>query len=132
MNQETSKNSSQDPVTRAYFDEHAVTKAYFDEVGVTKAYLEKTLTDYATRVEMEQLLADQAEVMLEAMDERMDKKFDEKLDPVINKLDSILGSMEALKEENVVGAKQLRRYDDQLQDHEARIKTLELHPHRTA
>ena len=77
---------------------------------------------------MEQLLADQANVILEAVDERMDKKLDQKLDPVINKLDAILGEVQKHREKDVIGAEQLRRHEDQLQDHALRIKKLELSP----
>jgi hypothetical protein len=50
---------------------------------------------------------------------------DQKLDPVINKLDAILGEVQKHREEDVIGAQQLRRHDDQLQDHAVRIKKLE-------
>ncbi len=75
--------------------------------------------------EMERLLADHANVILEAVDERMDKKLNAKFDPVITKLDGILRGVEALQQENTVGAEQLRRHDDQLQKHEIRIAKLE-------
>jgi hypothetical protein len=74
---------------------------------------------------MEQLLADQVDVILEAVDEMMDKKMDRKLDPVINKLDGIIKGIEDLKQENTAGAAQLRRHDDKLKNHSVRIKKLE-------
>ena len=63
-------------------------------------------------------------------EERLDKKLDKLLseqanDPVITKLDGILKGVEALQQENTVGAEQLRRHEDQLQKHEARIAKLE-------
>jgi hypothetical protein len=79
-----------------------------------------------TRAEVEQLLSDQATVILDAVDERMEKKLDEKFDPVITKLDGILKGVDALQHENVVGAEQLRRHADRLNDHAKRIRTLEL------
>ena len=82
----------------------------------------------AHKSEMEQLLADQANVILEAVDEKLDKKLDEKFDPVITKLDGIMKGVEALQQENIVGAEQLRRHDDQLNNHERRIKAIELQP----
>ena len=57
--------------------------------------------------------------------ETMEKKLDEKFDPVITKLDGILKGVEALQQENTIGAEQLRRHEDQLQKHEARIAKLE-------
>src|SRR5713101_6696230 len=90
---------------------------------VTEARLEKLLSDQTK--DLEQLLADQANVILEAVDGQMDKKMDQKLDPVINKLDAILGEAQKHREEDVIGAQQLRRHDDQLQDHAVRIKKLE-------
>ena len=77
---------------------------------------------------MEQLLSDQANVILEAVGETMEKKLDEKFDPVITKLDGIMKGVEALQQENTVGAEQLRRHEDQLQKHEARISKLETAP----
>jgi hypothetical protein len=93
---------------------------------VTKADFDKVLA--ATEGRMEQLLADQANVILEAVDEKLDKKLGERFDPVITKLDGILKGVEALQQENVAGAEQLRRHVDQLHDHEDRIKALELQP----
>src|SRR5207249_909314 len=60
----------------------------------------------------EQLLADQADIILEAVDERMDKKLDEKLDPFITKMDAVLKKFEDHRDEDVAGAEQLRRHDD--------------------
>src|SRR5437667_10145923 len=77
---------------------------------------------------MEKLLSEQANVILEAVGETMEKKLDEKFDPVITKLDGIMKGVEALQQENTVGAEQLRRHEDQLQKHDARIATLETAP----
>jgi len=78
---------------------------------------------------MEQLLAGQANGILEAVDEvvekKMDKKLDEKFNPVITKRDTALKKFEDHRDEDIAGAEQLRRHDDQLQDHAVRIKTLE-------
>jgi len=77
---------------------------------------------------MEQLLSEQANVILEAVGETMEKKLDEKFDPVVTKLDGILKGVEALQQENTIGAEQLRRHEDQLQKHEARVAKLETAP----
>jgi len=77
---------------------------------------------------MEQLLSEQANVILEAVGETTEKKLDEKFDPVVTKLDGILKGVEALQQENAIGAEQLRRHEDQLQKHEARIAKLETAP----
>ena len=77
---------------------------------------------------MEQLLSEQANVILEAVGETMEKKLDEKFDHVVTKLDGILKGVEALQQENTIGAEQLRRHEDQLQKHEARIAKLETAP----
>ena len=77
---------------------------------------------------MEKLLSEQANVILEAVGETMEKKLDEKFDPVITKLDGIMKGVEALQQENTVGAEQLRRHEDQLQKHDARIAKLETAP----
>ncbi len=78
--------------------------------------------------DMEQLLADQPNVILEAVGETMEKKLDDKFDPVITKLDGIMKGVEALQQENTVGAEQLRRHEDQLRKHESRIAKLEAAP----
>ena len=84
------------------------------------------------REEMEQLLADQANVILESVDElvekKMDKKLDEKFNPVITKLGAVLKKFEDHRDEDVAGAEQLRRHEDQLKKHEARIVKLETAP----
>jgi hypothetical protein len=67
---------------------------------------------------MEQLLSDQADVILEAVGETMEKKLDEKLDakinPVIDKLDGIMKGIDDLRQENTIGAEQLRRHEDRI------------------
>jgi len=90
--------------------------------SLTEARLEELLSKQTRN--MEQLLADQADVILEAVDDRMDQK----LHPVMNKLDAILGEVQKHREEDVSGAAQLRRHEDQLQDHALRINKLELSP----
>jgi len=78
----------------------------------------------------EQLLADQANVILEAVDElvekKMDKKLSEKFDPVITKLDAVLKQFEDHRDEDIAGAEQLRRHENQLVKLEARVGTLEI------
>ena len=90
---------------------------------VTRADLKAEFGKFEEK--MEQLLSEQANVILEAVGETMEKKLDEKFDPVITKLDGIMKGVEALQQENTVGAEQLRRHEDQLQKHEARIAKLE-------
>ena len=53
---------------------------------------------------MEQLLSEQANVILEAVGETIEEKLDEKFDPVVTKLDGILKGVEALQQENTIGA----------------------------
>ena len=94
---------------------------------VTKADLKAEFGKFEERLDkkLDKLLSEQANVILEAVGETMEKKLDEKFDPVITKLDGILKGVEALQQENTVGAEQLRRHEDQLQKHEARIAKLE-------
>ena len=92
--------------------------------------------------DIEQLLTDQTTVILEAVDKhlatqdkRLDRRFatqnrriygvERKVDKVITQLDAVLKKSEDHREEDVSGAEQLRRHDDQLQDHAVRIKKLE-------
>ena len=75
--------------------------------------------------DMEQLLADQANVILDAVEERLDKKLGEKFDPVITKLDAVLKEFEDHRDEDIAGAEQLRRHENQLVKLEARVGTLE-------
>jgi len=72
---------------------------------------------------------------LTAQDKRLDRRFatqnrriygvEGKVDKAITQLDAVLKEVQAHHEEDVTGAEQLRRHDDQLQDHAVRIKTLE-------
>jgi len=96
------------------------------DAPVTKAGLKAEFGKLEER--MERLLSEQANVILEAVGETIEKKLDEKFDPVITKLDGIMKGVEALQQENTVGAEQLRRHEDQLQKHEARIAKLETAP----
>lgn len=86
------------------------------EFGVFEDKLDKKL---------DERLSEEANVILEAVGELMEKKLDEKFDPVISKLDGIMKGVEALQQENTVGAEQLRRHTDQLKEHETRISKLE-------
>ena len=115
------KNHNSSPVTQAW-PEKLLSEQTFVILKATDQKIDGVKKD------MEQLLADQANVILEAVDEQMDKKMDQKLDPVINKLDAILGEVQKHREEDVIGAEQLRRHEDQLQDHAVRIKKLEVSP----
>ena len=83
------------------------------DAPVTKADLKAEFGKFEEK--MEKLLSEQANVILEAVGETMEKKLDEKFDPVITKLDGIMKGVEALQQENTVGAEQLRRHEDQLQ-----------------
>ena len=96
------------------------------DAPVTKADLKAEFGKFEEK--MEKLLSERANVILEAVGETMEKKLDEKFDPVITKLDGIMKGVEALQQENTVGAEQLRRHEDQLQKHDARIAKLETAP----
>ena len=93
----------------------------------TKADLRAEFGKFEEKLDqrLDERFSEQANVILEALGELMEKKLDEKFDPVITKLDGILKGVEALQQENTVGAEQLRRHADQLQKHEARITKLE-------
>jgi hypothetical protein len=75
--------------------------------------------------DVEQLLADQATVILDAVEEQLEKKLGEKFDPVITKLDAVLKQFEDHRDEDIAGAEQLRRHENQLVKLEARVGTLE-------
>jgi uncharacterized protein YbaP (TraB family) len=85
------------------------------DAPVTRAGLKAEFGKFEEK--MEQLLSEQANVILEAVGETLEKKLDEKFDPVITKLDGIMKGVEALQQENTIGAEQLRRHEDQLQKH---------------
>ena len=118
MRMENNANNANGYVTRADL------KA---ELGTFEGKIEHLLSEQTKATE--QLLADQANVILESVDElvekKMDKKFGEKFDPVITKLDAVLKEFQDHRDEDVAGAEQLRRHDDQLKKHETRIGKLE-------
>jgi DNA anti-recombination protein RmuC len=114
MCMENIPNNASTPVTKADL------KSEFGKFGETlDKKLDERLSEQTKATE--QLLADQADVILEAVGELMEKKLDEKFDPVITKLDGILKGVEALQQENTIGAEQLRRHED-------RIAKLEIAP----
>src|SRR5713226_10668936 len=90
------------------------------DAPVASAVLKAEFGKFEERLDkkLDRLLSEQANVILEAVGETMDKKLDEKFDPVITKLDGILKGVDSLQQENIVGAEQLRRHEDQLQKHE--------------
>ena len=92
--------------------------------------------------DIEQLLTEQTAVILEAVDKRlagqdkrMDRRFatqnrriygvERKVDKVITQLDAVLKGVEDHRDEDIAGANQLRRHEDQLWKHETRIAKLE-------
>ncbi len=81
--------------------------------------------------QIEKLLTEQTSVILQAVDEKLSTQnrridgVERKVDKVITQLDAVLKKSEDHREEDVSGAEQLRRHDDQLQDHAVRIKKLE-------
>jgi len=88
------------------------------------------------RGEIEQLLTDQTSVILGAVDSRLgdqkteiltavDERLDDKFGSVTTQLDAIMKEVQAHREEDITGARQLRRHDDQLKNHELQIKALE-------
>src|SRR5437899_1346668 len=93
----------------------------------TKADLKAEFGTFEEKLDkkLDERLSEQANVILEAVGELVQKKLDEKFDPVVSKLDGIMKGVEALQQENTIGAEQLRRHTDQLQKHEARISNLE-------
>ena len=134
MCMENIPNNANTPVTKADL------KAEFGKFGET---LDKKLGERLSeqtkatdqkldgiKKDMEQLLADQANVILEAVDElvekKLDKKLGEKFDPVITKLDAVLKEFEDHRDEDIAGAEQLRRHENQLVKLEARVGTLEI------
>ena len=107
MCMENIPNNANTPVTKADL------KAEFGKFGETlDKKLDERLSEQTKATE--HLLADQANVILEAVGELMEKKLDEKFDPVITKLDGIMKGVEALQQENTIGAEQLRRHEDRI------------------
>jgi hypothetical protein len=100
------------------------------DAPVTSAVLKAEIGKFEDRLDkkLDRLLSEQASVILEAVGETMEKKLNEKFDPVITRLDGIMKGVETLQQENTVGAQQLRRHEDHLQKHEARIAKLETAP----
>lgn len=83
----------------------------------------KPKSDYATIQDFQELATFVGESF-----EHMDHKLDDKFGTVITKLDAVMNELQSHREEDVAGAAQLRRHEDQLQDHKARIAKLENAP----
>lgn len=70
---------------------------------------------------------DQIDKRFDKIDLRLDK-LDNKFDIALTGINKILQFSEKQKDENIVGAAQIRRHTDTLNDHEKRIAALELQP----
>src|SRR5712692_2254486 len=111
---ENSANTAHSPATKGALD------ALEGKLGVK---IDQLLSKQTKATE--QLLADQADVILDAVEERMDKKLGDKFDPVMTKLDAVLKEFQDRHTEDIAGAEQLRRHEDRLEKHQARIGKLE-------
>ena len=60
--------------------------------------------------------------------EQIDHKLDQRFGTVVSKLDAVMNELQSHREEDLAGVAQLRRHEDQLQDHDARIAKLENAP----
>lgn len=98
-----------------------------DNAIATKAELKAEFGKFEEKLDkkLDERLSEQANVILEAVGELMEKKLEQKFDPVISKLDGIMKGVEALQQDNTIGAEQLRRHTDQLKEHDSRIAKLE-------
>ena len=89
-------------------------------------------SEFVIESQLEELLSDQTSTILEAVDDRLErseKKVDKRFDEVISHIDSVLKEVVTLRDEETIGAGQLRRHADELKDHESRIKRLEAKQH---
>ena len=87
------------------------------------------------RGKIDQILANQANVILEAVTEgfasqdrridRLEQTVHQSFGQVMTQLDAVMKEVQAHREEDVTGARQLHRHDDQLLKHEKRITALE-------
>src|SRR5882724_2356915 len=88
-------NKSDRPVTRA---DLAATKSDLEQlITANKTDFDKALA--ATEGRMEQVLADQANVILEAVDVKLDEKFGE----VMKGIDAVMKEVQAHREEDAAG-----------------------------
>ena len=55
----------------------------------------------------------------------MDENAAKYRDEILTKLDGVMGELQAMREENTVGAHQTRELREQVNDHEKRIEHLE-------
>ncbi len=81
---------------------------------VTEAYLDEKLTVFATRA----ILKIELELSLKEAFDKHEGQHKKDRDKILTKLDGIVGELQTMREENTVGAHQLR-------DHEKRITVLE-------
>jgi len=98
------------------------------DAPVTSAVLKAEFGKFEERLDkkLDTLLSDQANAILEAVGETMEKKLNEKFDPVITKLDAVLKQFDDHRNEDIAGAEQLRRHENQIKKLEARVDTLEI------
>lgn len=82
------------------------------EEVVTKGFLTDTLADFR-------------EGLIDQMDQRIETKFKAYTNKVLTGLDKVMKELETMREENAAGTLQARRFEEQVEDHEKRIKQLE-------
>lgn len=86
---------------------------------ILREELEEELKKFETRFETKM------DFKLENLERRVDEKAKQYRDDVLIKMDEAIGELQTMREENTIGSHQITRLNDQVEDHEKRIKILE-------
>lgn len=86
---------------------------------ITKSDLKLALKPYATKIDLEQALKNHPTKI------DLANSFKKYRDEILTKIDGVMGELQSMREENSIGAYQIREVREQVDNHEKRITRLE-------
>ena len=102
-------------------DEDVVTKSFF------KKELKKELSKFATKTDLRNIEKSLRSEMLhvEQRGESLEDKMKQYKDEIITKIDGVMGELEAMREDSMIGTHQISELREEVDNHEKRINLLE-------
>lgn len=97
--------------------------------------LKELLRNYPTKADLRRELTAlekkivRVDIKLESLGRDVDEKARKYRDEILSRIDDVMGQLETLREENVIGAHQTREFREQVDGHERRLVRLE-NPHK--
>ncbi len=72
------------------------------------------------------------DVKLDELKQKIDEKARSYRDDILNKLDEVMGELETMRDENLVGGFQIKELRENQANHERRIRDIEKHVQKAA